>query len=538
MHLRRSGDYRRNRVLGLYADRHDTPTWRFITEGRSVIPPIDRIDNEIRSLSTQMHRQVLLLVTACAVFASALWAPWRLARHFAIGLVALAGLDLFGFGAGYNATLEREDLYPVTPGIEFLQKDESTFRIANVGNRLDPFPAYTPNLYGLQTVNGYDHYRVEDYYNFLKPMRSQRYGAFEGAGYVNFGSSRWPLNRNLLSLLNVKYIVTPPTGLYYLSVAQSLNETAYAVYGAVRQGQTFPADGGPDAIEFLLGTGGDEPLPGEAVFHLKTGRQSEDVFAWSVPASEIADNRWFVLELPQGLGDSLGDKAYVEIQAEDATAARPLWIWGIRSDAPPGWQRFEAGAAVGGALTLRTLHNPGAWATPVYSGDDLIVYEVKDSLPRAWGAGRVIQVPDKQAAMEAVAADSFDPASAVVFTAEDAAGLASHPSEGDFKSEIVGYSSDSMSVSTDFSTPGFLVISTRYDGGWEAKVDGQDADLLRADGILMAVPVEAGRHTVELQFEPPEYVWGRRISIASVVLTIAGASLLFGYRRYRSRPVA
>ena len=71
--------------------------------------------------------------------------------------------------------------------------------------------------------------------------------------------------------------------------------------------------------------------------------------------------------------------------------------------------------------------------------------------------------------------------------------------------------------------------SERFDDGWEAEVDGADAPVLRADGLLRAVPVGAGQHTVKLSFQPWEYVWGFRISLSAVTLTGLGLALYLGF---------
>ena len=50
---------------------------------------------------------------------------------------------------------------------------------------------------------------------------------------------------------------------------------------------------------------------------------------------------------------------------------------------------------------------------------------------------------------------------------------------------------------------GVLVLSeVWYPNGWKAKVDGIEVPLIRANYILRALPITAGRHTVELSFEP------------------------------------
>ena len=48
-----------------------------------------------------------------------------------------------------------------------------------------------------------------------------------------------------------------------------------------------------------------------------------------------------------------------------------------------------------------------------------------------------------------------------------------------------------------------MVFSEVYYPGWQATIDGQSAPIARADYILRAMYVPAGKHTIEMRFDPP-----------------------------------
>ncbi|MBE9467016.1 MAG: YfhO family protein [Bacteroidetes bacterium] len=59
-----------------------------------------------------------------------------------------------------------------------------------------------------------------------------------------------------------------------------------------------------------------------------------------------------------------------------------------------------------------------------------------------------------------------------------------------------------------------------YDKGWDAFIDGKLSPYFRANYVLRAMKVPAGKHTIEFKFEPKSYVIGNNISIASSSILI------------------
>jgi len=59
-----------------------------------------------------------------------------------------------------------------------------------------------------------------------------------------------------------------------------------------------------------------------------------------------------------------------------------------------------------------------------------------------------------------------------------------------------------------------------YNKGWDAYLDGQKTNYLRANYILRAMVIPAGEHEIEFRFEPRSFYAGRRIAFAGSVLII------------------
>lgn len=66
-----------------------------------------------------------------------------------------------------------------------------------------------------------------------------------------------------------------------------------------------------------------------------------------------------------------------------------------------------------------------------------------------------------------------------------------------------------------------------YDKGWNAYINGNPAEHIRANYVLRAMPVPAGKHTIEFRFEPRSYKIGESIALAGsiMLLLLVGGSI-------------
>jgi hypothetical protein len=100
---------------------------------------------------------------------------------------------------------------------------------------------------------------------------------------------------------------------------------------------------------------------------------------------------------------------------------------------------------------------------------------------------------------------------------------------------VVALDADRLIVRTQTGANGVLVLSEVAYPGWVARVDGESVPIYVANGLLRAVPLPAGAHLVELQFESPTLQIGVVVSLATAALLVgcSAASLVISGRRRR-----
>lgn len=72
-----------------------------------------------------------------------------------------------------------------------------------------------------------------------------------------------------------------------------------------------------------------------------------------------------------------------------------------------------------------------------------------------------------------------------------------------------------------------------YSKGWNAYIDGKPAPHFRANYVLRAMQVPAGKHKIEFRFEPESYKTGESVSLASSIILVLILLSAFGYEWYR-----
>lgn len=155
---------------------------------------------------------------------------------------------------------------------------------------------------------------------------------------------------------------------------------------------------------------------------------------------------------------------------------------------------------------------------------DALIYENLRAMPRAWvvSEGRVKNAEAIATALQTGmdAGKEFDPNS-TVFLEEPAKNQSFLP-DPDSKVEVTNLRSENqMNLKVNTKEGGILVTADSFYPGWDVTIDGQPAELLKANYAIRAVVIPKGEHTVQFNFSPPLLKQGLAISISSLLATAA-----------------
>ncbi|WP_071147707.1 YfhO family protein [Bacteroides ihuae] len=91
---------------------------------------------------------------------------------------------------------------------------------------------------------------------------------------------------------------------------------------------------------------------------------------------------------------------------------------------------------------------------------------------------------------------------------------------------LTNYKPNHLVYETSSSKDGIVVFSEIYYPGWTATIDGKPAEIARANYILRAMNIPAGKHTIEMAFDPKSIHVTESIAYAGLALLLVGIILL------------
>ncbi len=165
----------------------------------------------------------------------------------------------------------------------------------------------------------------------------------------------------------------------------------------------------------------------------------------------------------------------------------------------------------------------------VYREGRVAVLENPGAMPRAFFVGATEVVPDREATLARLRDPGFDLARVALLPEPIAFETTPIDSASTATATLIRHTPREVVLEVETDAPRLLVVSeVYYPAGWWAEVDGTPVPIYRADHLLRAVPVPAGRHTVRMRFDPKSHALGVWTAGAATVLVYGGILLLLG----------
>ena len=171
---------------------------------------------------------------------------------------------------------------------------------------------------------------------------------------------------------------------------------------------------------------------------------------------------------------------------------------------------------------------PWPGGEPVYASPSATLYRLPEALGRAWVVPAARQVPASEM-LSALADPAFDPAAQVLLQSPNPQSAIRNPQSAirNPQSLTLQDTPNRVTIHAVLDAPGYLVLADTWYPGWQAAVDGEPVELLRANYSFRAVAMDAGDHVIEMSYHPMSVWLGLVLSLCTLILVIAMQSVRF-----------
>lgn len=129
-----------------------------------------------------------------------------------------------------------------------------------------------------------------------------------------------------------------------------------------------------------------------------------------------------------------------------------------------------------------------------------VLLELKNALPRA-AVYHAWEAMEPGQALNLLASDTFD-ASTKLLVSPSAPDAPSIVEGTTTPVDITSYAPGRVELKTTLTEAGILLLNDKYDPGWNARVNGESAEILRCNYLMRGVHLPPGEHTILFTFRP------------------------------------
>jgi hypothetical protein len=165
--------------------------------------------------------------------------------------------------------------------------------------------------------------------------------------------------------------------------------------------------------------------------------------------------------------------------------------------------------------------NRSGWPV-IHQTDAFAVQAVPDPLPRAYFVTQAGSAADVTESLRRLEQTDFDSRQEIVIIGD---GFEPVPGSDGGTTEpvpvvVAGEGGSWINLAVTTPTAGFVVLTDTFYPGWQARVDGNPAQIWQANASFRAVEVPAGEHQINFNYQPASFVAGGLISVATAVVLL------------------
>ncbi len=186
-------------------------------------------------------------------------------------------------------------------------------------------------------------------------------------------------------------------------------------------------------------------------------------------------------------------------------------------------------------LNTRFLSYPNPINLPgwevVYDGDEGVVMENSQVLPKTWFVDSLIEVENAHQAIDEL--NRFDASETAIL--QNVEHVPEITPAGVRTSEVTVYGPREIRVDIEADEPSFMVMSEiYYPAGWYATLNDEPVDIIRTNYILRGFEIPPGTHELVLRFDPKSHILGSQLSwlFNIIILLIGGMVIVHWYRKH------
>jgi hypothetical protein len=432
-----------------------------------------------------------------------------------IGIFLLVFAQTGIYGMLFEPAVGEKAFYPRINAFDVINEYNGLYRTTSIGSLGCVYPANTQMIYGIYDIRNYDALEIRYYWELLDVFAEGRI-----YGWVDL----FDVDKRFLDFMGVKWIfsrhdLSKEEG---ITIKGNTNPVGELTNGFLVEQEFTSRKANLSKMDLLFATYGREGIDSNITIELIEKDTSKVVMGSKFNSRVIRDNQWYPVEFDPLVNSK--NKTYILRISSDGDPGQSITIWmnNAKEDVPGG-KLYLNEKPTAGSLCFNTYCDKmgcDKMGSPIlfkkYPG--YYLFENKDVQPRAFVVQNAVFKSNDTEILNVLNNKSFSWESSVVISGHDHA-VHYLPSENNVR--IVNYNSTSIKIMVNTTQPGFLVLSDTYYPGWNAYINGDRCNILRANYAFRAVELSKGEKMVEFKYEPLSFYVGGLISlIALLVLSI------------------